>query len=351
MKKLFPYLFAIAFILVFSFFFGWEYKDFYEKNKAVENSQIELQQHLEGFSLDKIKEIENISIAHTPDIKLLEQIVQKIDSAKEKVYLEVYIFTEKRIKEALKRAKNRLVEVKVLLEHNPYKAPGINNKTYAFLKEAGIEIVWSNTKHYALNHAKTIVIDEENILSTWNFSYSNFTKNRDFFIFLRDPVITPILTQVFLNDFYHKKNILYHDNLVLSPNYSREKFETLFNSAKKSIKVYFPYIQDAALKNILLERAKLWIMIELITDRKFEKTNSDAINELTKAWIQVKTLDKYSMHSKAIFIDETYLFLGSVNFSEYSLDKNKEVGVIMKNRNMIEKFKEIFERDWNMWWN
>jgi phosphatidylserine/phosphatidylglycerophosphate/cardiolipin synthase-like enzyme len=58
------------------------------------------------------------------------------------------------------------LEVKVLLEHNPYKAPGLNNKTYGILQEAGIEVVWSNTKHYALNHSKTIVIDDENIIST-----------------------------------------------------------------------------------------------------------------------------------------------------------------------------------------
>ncbi|MDF1682884.1 MAG: phospholipase D-like domain-containing protein [Patescibacteria group bacterium] len=31
------------------------------------------------------------------------------------------------------------------------------------------------------------------------------------------------------------------------------------------------------------------------------------------------------MHSKAILIDNKYLFLGSVNFSSYSLDRNREV--------------------------
>jgi cardiolipin synthase len=31
------------------------------------------------------------------------------------------------------------------------------------------------------------------------------------------------------------------------------------------------------------------------------------------------------MHSKAILVDEKYLFIGSVNFSEASFDKNREV--------------------------
>lgn len=346
MKKIFPFLFAIAFILVFSFFFGWEYKDFYEENKNIENAQRELEKQLGDFSLENIKEIEDIEIYDTPNKQLLNDIVQQIDSAKEKIYLEVYIFTEKRIREALKRAQTRWLEIKVLLEHNPYKAPGINNKTYAFLQETGIEVIWSNTKHYSLNHTKVIIIDNKSIISTGNFSYSNFTKNKDFFIFLRDSEIIPLLTQIFLSDFEHKKNILYHENLILSPHYSRAKFETLFDSAQESIKLYFPYIQDDSLKNKLLEKANTWILIQLITDKKFEKSNSEAIKELEKNWIQIKTLNKYSMHSKAILIDETYLFLGSINFSEYSLDKNKEVGLIMKKENVVKKFRKIFEQDW-----
>jgi polyphosphate kinase len=151
------------------------------------------------------------------------------------------------------------------------------------LIEAGIDVVWSNTKHYSLNHSKTIIIDDENIISTGNFSYSSFTKNRDFFIFIKDPEITPILTQIFLNDFYHKKNILYHENLILSPHYSRTKFEILFDSAKNSIKLYFPYIQDEALKNKLIEKSNSGISIELITDKKFQKSSSEAIEELKKS--------------------------------------------------------------------
>jgi phosphatidylserine/phosphatidylglycerophosphate/cardiolipin synthase-like enzyme len=57
------------------------------------------------------------------------------------------------------------------------------------------------------------------------------------------------------------------------------------------------------------------------------------------------------MHSKAILIDEKYLFLWSINFSEYSLDKNKEVGVIMRKESVVKKFIEIFEKDWRNWWN
>jgi len=40
-------------------------------------------------------------------LPILDDIVKKIDLAENKVYIETYIFTEKRIKEAVKRAYKR----------------------------------------------------------------------------------------------------------------------------------------------------------------------------------------------------------------------------------------------------
>lgn len=346
MKKLFPFIFAILFILVFSILFGWEYKDFYDEKKSLEKAQKQLKWSLEAFRLENIKEIENIKIYETPNTKLLDEIEEKINTAKQKIYIEVYIFTNKDIRKALKNAKKRGIEIKVLLEHNPYKAPWLNHKTYNFLKESGIEVVWSNTKHYSLNHTKLMIIDEEAIISTGNLSHSTFTKNKDFFVIIQDAEIQSILESIFLQDFAQKKNISYQNNLLISPHYSRTKLEKLLESATKKIQIYIPYIQDENLKNILISQSKKGKNIEIISDKKFIDANSTYLQEMKKNEVQIKSLYKYNMHSKAILIDETYLFIGSINFSEYSLDKNKEIGILIKNKEAIAKFTKIFKKDW-----
>jgi ABC-type iron transport system FetAB ATPase subunit len=43
----------------------------------------------------------------TPNVQLLDEIASKIDKAKTRIYVEVYIFTEKRMKKALVDAKKR----------------------------------------------------------------------------------------------------------------------------------------------------------------------------------------------------------------------------------------------------
>ena len=72
--------------------------------------------------MESIEYLSGLTLRETPDVKLLDDITTKIDSAQKRVYVEVYIFTEKRIKKSLLNAKKRGVEVKVLLEKNVYLA-------------------------------------------------------------------------------------------------------------------------------------------------------------------------------------------------------------------------------------
>jgi phosphatidylserine/phosphatidylglycerophosphate/cardiolipin synthase-like enzyme len=81
------------------------------------------------------------------------------------------------------------------------------------------------------------------------------------------------LNEIFQNDWGHKKNIVYNENLVLSPHYSRAKFEKLLKNAKKEIYMYFPYLKDEKLKNILLEKRKNGIKIKIIIDKKASEKN------------------------------------------------------------------------------
>jgi len=156
---------------------------------------------MQNFSFKKIKKLENVQIFSTPEQDVLNQIIEKIETAKRLVYIEVYMLTEKRIEAALKKAKNNGVEIKIILEKNPYMAYNINNKAADFLEKNNIDFVWSNPDNYALNHTKLLLIDNFAILSTGNLTHSTFTSNREFFIFTQDKNIYNALQQIFLSDY------------------------------------------------------------------------------------------------------------------------------------------------------
>ena len=133
----------------------------------------------------------------------------------------------------------------------------------------------------------------------------------------------------------------------MSPNYSRVKLEKYLQSATKNIKIYIQYLKDEKINNSLLALKKEKnIDIEIIIDKK--NLEDESVEILKNAWIKIKWFDWKTMHSKAILIDEKYLFIGSINFSEFSIDKNREFWVFLKEENLIKNFLEIFEKDfWN----
>ena len=343
-QKYVSYIFIILFLIIFSIYNFDEYKNFHQNKIELKQKKSDLNEKLENFELKYIENLNNIQFYYTPNKELLNQIVLLIAQAKNEIYLETYMLTEKRIQQSLIKAYKKWVNIKIILEKAPYKAYNINNKAYDKLKKEWINIKWSDKSDYSFNHSKVLLIDNLSIISTGNYSYSTFTKNRDFFIFTTDKKIYSKLKENFNNDFNWEKINIYDDNLIFSPNSSRIKFKKMFNSAKKDIKMYFQYTKDDQLVNLLIKLKKEKnIKISII----IPKTASDDENilKLKKAWINIKILSKYKMHAKAILVDKKYLFIWSINFSNYSLDKNREVWILLKNSKIINDFLYIYNQD------
>ena len=344
-KKYFLIIFIFFFFSIFSFFEGWEYIELYKKSQILDQEKQLLSDWIDNFSLDKIKILEEVEFYYSPSKNLLEEIIKKIDASENRVYLEIYMLTKDSIKDALIRAENRGLDVKVLLEKNPYMAYNINNKSYDFLDKAWVFTQWSNAQNFALNHTKMLIVDDDIIISTWNFTHSTFTYNRDFFLFIKDEILLYKLLDIFNGDFDWELVQIYDDNLVISPEYSRSKFEILFREAEKSIDMYFQYLKDEELFNLLISRLENGIKINIILAESALDDNKSEIEKLKELGANVSLIKKPKIHSKAILVDDKYLFLGSINFSWYSLDKNREIWIILKDKKVIEKFKNIFKED------
>jgi len=344
-KKNFAIIFIILFIIIFSVFNKQDFIKNYEVKNNLENKKISLKQNLENFNLDNISDIKNLKFFYTPYKWLLDKIIYKINNSKTRVYVEVYMLTEKRIKSALVKAYNRWIDVKIVLEKSPYKATNINNKHFNFLRDSWIDIVWSNPDLYSLNHSKFMILDDEVMISSGNFTYSTFVFNRDLFLFTDDKKVLDDFLKIFIWDFSQRINLVYSDNLVLSPDYSRFKFRKMFEKANESIDMYFQYLQDEKLEKLLIKKAKSWIEIRLIVSENFWNDDKNKIKYLEKNNIKIKPLFKTKMHSKSILIDWKYLFIWSINFSSYSMDKNRETGLIFTNKNLINDFNKLFEKD------
>lgn len=118
-----------------------------------------------------------------PNPEIRERLVALIRNVKKELLLNVYLLTEQSVTDVLVDAKKRGVDVKVILEKDPYKLPGANRKSRDRLLNAGVD-VFSSRDAFAFVHAKFAVADgADYVFATGNFTKSTFEKNREFFVF------------------------------------------------------------------------------------------------------------------------------------------------------------------------
>jgi phosphatidylserine/phosphatidylglycerophosphate/cardiolipin synthase-like enzyme len=184
-----------------------------------------------------------------------------------------------------------------------------------------------------------LLVDDELILSTWNISYTNFKSNKDIFLFIKDNEICKKVEEIFKRDFLWEEKIISHPNLLVSPYSSREKIEYMLKSAKKSLKLYIPYLADEALFFLLKENLKAWILITIITS----DTEGENLKELKNFGANI-IYSKRKIHAKAILKDDTLLFIWSINFSDTSMDENMELGILIQDKKIIDDFSLFFEK-------
>lgn len=342
MKKISFWLFLLLFICVSSYFFASEYKSFIEQKIYLDQAQEEKQKKLSLFSFSQIQEIPWTQIYFTPDKKYLDILEKELQGAQKRVYINVYMLTEKRIRNALLVAKKRWVDIKIILEKNVYNSAGINNATFDILSQAGIDIQRSSNDVYDLNHAKYILIDNRVIISTGNLTASTFSKNRDIFVHFSDKSIVKTIESIFLNDFTSKYIPIYHHSLVISPWDSRQKILYILKNASSSLQIYMPYMDDKEIADVIFYQLQKGVKVQIISWKN--DTDDNFFQKVIKMGWNI-TFSKKTIHAKSILIDDAYLFIGSENFSSSSLDTNKEVWVLLRGDILVKKWKHIFESD------
>lgn len=288
---------------------------------------------------------EPVQIFYEPDMGK-DPVIKGIENAKTSIEIEVYTFSDTDILRELVDAKKRGVNIRVILEENPYGGYSANREIKNKLSYYGIESKWDN-KAYNYTHSKFMIIDgKTGYIMTLNLTKSAFTKNREFGVIVQDERIVNELEDIFGADWkrypYKPK---YDSSLVISPENSRAKIENLLNSAHSEILIYAEEIDDPAIKDILKRKGKYIDTKVIIASPESIENNSTTISELKRYGIDIKYLSSLYIHAKVIIVDRTYAFVGSENLSSNSLDNNREVGIILSHPDIINKLREIFLSD------
>lgn len=271
-------------------------------------------------------------------------LVSAIATAKTSIHVEVYLLGDDTVIAALIAAKKRGVEVKVILEKDPYGAPSANDATYSQLNAAGVPCVWANAR-YSLTHAKFAVFDGTRaIIATYNFVKSAFTGNREYGAVDDDPTDVAEAEAIFAADLTGA-DAPASGRLVLSPRDARDKLRALFSDTAKTLDVEMEEINDTEMTQRIAAAAKRGAKVRVLVPKTTTTAMTASLDALAAAGASVRVLSSPSVHAKMALADGKLAYIGSVNLSLSSLDKNRELGVLTDTAAALGRLQTTFDAD------
>jgi cardiolipin synthase len=272
-----------------------------------------------------------------------------LGQARTSVDLTMYELSDPVAEADLAAAARRGAVVRVILDH---REEHTNAAAYDYLRAHGVHVTWSSSA-YTYTHQKTLVVNNSvAIILTANLTSRYYATSRDFGVVDTDPRDVAAITATFSADFAHAAITPGRgDDLVWSPTTAQASLLGLINGARHSLRIYTEEMADTTIENALASAARRGVTVQVVgenTDGQYDQ----AYAALAKAGVQIRYYDSPSgfyIHGKMILADygtpAARVYLGSENFSETSLDRNRELGLIIAGPAIMASLAHTFAGD------
>lgn len=248
-------------------------------------------------------------------------------------------------KETITLLKNRAIlwtEVKLLLEDATFWG---NTQSWKSFKQATAltPIQIKNDSELGTNfiHAKSFVTDDAFIVSTANLWYPWFFQNREYWFISRDPDVVAAMKFVFERDwnweFIRSRRL--PEWVVMCPINCRDSLTMLLEQATKSIEIEAQYISDPQTIALLRTKQAQGVEIRIVTSNRQNREPLEGLQ-----WVRI--LKSPYVHAKNILVDDTLLFVWSMNLSQNAIENNREMSIITDDVQAIKRFNGQFLVDY-----
>ena len=330
-----------------------------------------------------------------------------VDSAQDCILVNVYELTSTNITDSLIGAKQRGVDVTVLLEGGPVGGISAEEKSaIRRLNQSGIAIYEMATGEgghapYRYDHAKYVVIDDRSVLVTSeNFGQTGFppagrTGNRGWGVWIEDPDVAAYFRDLFFEDIGGPAIIPVYGSgtqveaipsetytsvfspvtftgaqvtPVIAPDTSDE-ITDLLESARTSIEIEQAYITNESGTRLnpylatAINASRRGVQVRVLLDSYWFNTEDEADNDEMAALINRIAADEHlplearcadlsasgfeKIHNKGVIVDDRAVLVSSINWNMNSPTFNRETGVIIGQPEAARYFRSVFDADWS----
>jgi cardiolipin synthase A/B len=272
-----------------------------------------------------------------------------INKAKRSVDMTMYELADTTAEKDLTRAARRGATVRVVLDE---REKSENSPAAAYLKSHGVKVTWSSSRYF-FTHQKTLVFDHSKaVIMTANLTSKYYATSRDFAVIDSGRSDVAAIEKVFDADFAHKPVTpgSGHD-LVWSPTDSEDRMLALINGATSSLRIYSEEMSDTTVVNALVAAAKRGVDVRVVGENQDGEFDTD-FAKLTHAGAHISYYSSstgFYIHGKVIEADygthHAKVFIGSENFSDTSLNRNRELGLIISRHAILSSIARTFAAD------
>lgn len=281
-------------------------------------------------------------------------VLHAIQGAQRSVWVEVYLLTDRNVIYALEDAAQRGVDVRVLLELNPYGSGTTSpTQTLQELQAAGVKAEGADSA-YHYTHEKAMIVDDATLfIMTANFTKSglggsSYAENREYGVIDVAPADVAEAVSIFNADWQRTTPAISAPNLVVSPVNARARLLSFINGAQSSLLVEDEEMYDTQSEDALIAAARRGVHVEVVLPQPSGSSSSNDANvsRLLQGGVKVRYISVVYMHAKMMLADGRLAFVGSENFSATSLDDNRELGIIIADTPAISTLNQTFQQDW-----
>jgi cardiolipin synthase len=299
---------------------------------------------------------------YTPSPDGRKPFADLIAGAQKDVLLYMYRMTDNGMIAVLKKAAQRGIKVQVLLDPVKLKEASMQAKMKNMI-EAGIQ-VRGGSELFSMTHAKSMVVDGKlAIVSTMNLTWT-FKDNRGFGVVIDDKSIIQEISAMFEADWKMAGGetvtspAVADANLIWTPDNSENKLIDLVRASRKSIEIAVENLgATPLLDELILAEArgvKIRVIVPLCTTSSNPLHNSLYVQKLLSGKIEVRNMplpisetSPYT-HAKMMAVDGRLVYLGSQNFSKNSLQKSRELGIIVNDEALYSDIYKVWSSDWQI---
>lgn len=253
-------------------------------------------------------------------------IIAFIQQARGTLDINAYLATDRRVIQAITRDVRRGIRVRIVIDRRPYG--GRPRGEMARLRATGAQVRFAParfTGRYRFDHAKYMVSGRRAEIGTANLTWSAFHKNREYLYVADRSAVANALQAVFMADWHNRStgNAL-RQTLVLSPGATSALVTAIRQSGAVCIESEELGKDRAILAALRAKGARARILLPTTVSRYDRHIGQG----LAADGVRVRYLVIPYLHAKLI-AGRTEAFLGSENFTWTSLNRNREVGILL----------------------